>query len=420
MPANLNLNIKSRLCLNSFVFFFIFSMIGIYLPKVLDINGFTSEEIGNLRAYSFAIGVIAPFAYSQLSQKIGRKLVLQIGFLLSIFITFPLFYKFNFLVISVLIMLQYFFMLGTYNQLDTLAINTLEDKNDYGIVRASGSIGYVVFTISGGWVADYFGVLNLFWYVVCLQVLSIFIIFFMPSDAHIVNKIQTNDDYTSDQNTEQSDTKFPLNLSFILLMLYAIIETTGQGVFTNFFIIYATKDLGYSNTMTSLIMSTGVGAEIIGLLGAVYVLRIVNLKALFVSIGLLSAFRWYLQGFMGHSLSILLLSQTIHIFTFSFFHTGILKYINDNFKNTKDIGTAIGLYGSVGMGIGSILGAVTAGQTWDLSPQTAYSYDIAFALMGSVIALFIAKPKILVNSENTEIKTYDLDGGVHSDKDTNN
>lgn len=396
--------VKFSLSANFFIFFFVWSMVFIYLPKILDLNGFNSKEIGELRAYSYAIGVISPLIYAHLAQKFGRRLLLRIGFFLSVLITLPLFYKLNFWLMAILIMIQYFFMLGTYNQFDTLAINTLENKNDYGIIRALGSFGFVVFAISGGWLADKFGLFNLFWYVVALLIISGAVMIIMPSDKHIVDAEPQNSD---DEQT--SNNKFTWNLSFILLITYVVFQVMSQGIYNNFFIIYATKNLGYSTTVASLVMSLAVIAEIAGLLISVIVLRLIDIKILLICSGLLSGFRWYVQGYLGDSLTLILVTQLLHMFTFSFMHTSVLKYINDNFKSTKDISTAIGIYGSIGMGLGGVIGSVVAGYTWDLSPQTAYSYSIWFAVIGSLVLVFIKQQDKVAIVEKDDIISHDLE-----------
>lgn len=411
--------VKFGLSANFFIFFFIWSMICLYLPKILDFNGFNSAEIGELRAYSYAIGVVAPIAYAQLAQKFGRRLLLRIGFFLSILLTIPLFYKFNFWTMNLLIMVQYFFILGTYNQFDTLAINTLEDKNYYGTIRALGSVGFVIFAVSAGWLADQFGLLNLIWYLVVLQIIAVIVMFIMPCDKHVVNaEVQTPENEEPEE--QASEHKFKFTLSFVLLIIYVVLEVMGQGIYNNFFIIYATKDLGYSNTVASIILSTGVAFEIIGLLASVFILRLVNINLLLIGSGVFSALRWYVQGFIGDSLILILLTQTLHMFTFSFLHVSVLKFINDNFKNSKDVSTANGLYGSIGMGLGGVIGSVVAGYTWDLSPQSAYSYSIAFSLLGGILAIFIKQPESIAIIEEDDIIEHDLEEHINDNQKNHN
>lgn len=429
--------VQLGLSINFFVIFFIVCAVGAYIPKVFAVYGFTPIEIGNLKAYTYAVGVAAPLIYSQISRKIGLKFSLQIGACAACLGVILLFFKFGFVAVAIISMVQYFFIRGTANQLDTLAIHSLEDKNVYGRIRIWGSLGFVFFAISGGWFADYFGLLNLKWYLGAVFITLLGTIFLLPDDekAQQQNTTATNHDEHKTDNEDQAtntsqainnedgnkqgttdqptikpnnDQPFSINIDFIFLMLFVLLECIAQAVYNNFFLIYVTTDLGYSNSVGSMILSLSALSEVAGLIASVRILSMFKIKPLLISVSLVSSLRWYLQGFMGDHMILLLLSQTFHIFTFALLHTSVLKYINENFHNKDHVGTAIGIYGSVGIGAGNIIGSLVAGQAWNVSPQLAYTYAIAMALAGGVFVLFI-KNKTPITTNVEAVQTYDPD-----------
>ncbi|MGF1785514.1 MFS transporter [Photobacterium swingsii] len=376
--------IESRLALNFFIMFLIDCLVGVYLPMILKDRGFDSVDIGQLRAYGYAMVAFAPFLYALLTEKIGnRRKALQIGSFLSGITVIGLLLDLNYMFFAVLIVTQSFFQQGTAAQLDAHSINTMEDQKRYGAVRIWGSIGFVVTVITGGFISENWGLHALIYYMIAVQACLIFAVLLLPQDK--VSKDQAKE-------SKLISHKFKLTPNFVLLLLVVFFIFISQGVYNNFFMIYVTS-LGFSETTGGTIMSIGTVAEMVMLLGSIVLLSKFKTSHLLAISCLLTAVRWLMQGWGGDSIAMLIISQFGHAFTFALLHATVIHFIQKSF-NEGTVGRATGLYASFGLGAGNIVGSLLSGYLWDsLGPQYAYTACAIMALIGMFLSLAITSPK---------------------------
>ncbi|CAK6715218.1 putative Major facilitator superfamily permease [Vibrio harveyi] len=374
--------IESRLALNFFIMFLIDCLVGAFLPVILHERGFNSVEIGQLRAYGYAMVAFAPFLYALLTEKIGnRRRALQIGSFLSGITVIALLGDIGYIFFALLIVVQQFFQQGTATQLDAHTINTMEDQNRYGIVRIWGSIGFVVTVISGGFVSDHWGLEALIYYMCFIQVLLMFSVMMLPEDKGSITK----------SSSMRDKPKFKLERNYLLVLVVVFFCFVSQGVYNNFFMIYV-KSMGLSETTGGTIMSIGTVSEMVMLIGSVVLLSRYKPSHLLAISCVVTALRWMMQGWAGDSVVILVVSQVGHAFTFALLHASVISFIQKSF-NDKEIGRATGLYGSFGLGLGNIVGSLLSGYFWDsLGAEYAYSVCALMALCGALVALFIKTP----------------------------
>mgnify|MGYP000495200950 CR=1 FL=1 len=83
----------------------------------------------------------------------------------------------------------------------------------------------------------------------------------------------------------------------------------------------------------------------------------------------------------------LLLSQTLHAFTFGAFHVGAIYWVNHYFGDSAK-GRGQALYSAVTYGVGGCIGAYVAGVIWDHALiDYLYLFSGVMSLLGLLIIL---------------------------------
>jgi PPP family 3-phenylpropionic acid transporter len=102
-------------------------------------------------------------------------------------------------------------------------------------------------------------------------------------------------------------------------------------------------------------------------------LRLILLASLFLTI-----IRWWLIGCFAESLTVLIVAQLLHAFSFGTFHGVSIELIRRYFDgNIQGQGQA--LYSAVGFGAGGAVGALLSGATWSISPVLSFTISALLA-----------------------------------------
>jgi PPP family 3-phenylpropionic acid transporter len=346
----------------SLFYYFYFSIIGVYIifmPKVLDMVGYSASEIGIIFAASPLVRFVVPFLFTR-----GFKLDLK---------------TFNAaLVIMVVSSIAFYFYLEEFYKLlianiglgfglslilpyiEVIALETI-GKQNYGKIRLFGSLGFIVVALVLVEFLSSVGVALKF-----LLVLSIVtsIISFMVAKKSSVATQKIKD--------SKNDVKI---LKDWQLWLGLMLMQVSFGSFYNFFTIYET-DFGISLDMTVYLWSFGVVVEIIMLFFQGALLK-GNLLLILQLTALSAVLRWLLLFLFPQNLVVLFFAQSLHALSFALFYSAAISYLHQLYLHKT---LAQQFFSGITFGLGGFIGALISGYIYEYLPSYLF-------LSSSVIAL---------------------------------
>lgn len=343
-------------------YFFYFSIVAVYvifMPKVLQIVGYSPSEIGIVFAAAPLVRFLMPFLflkYISLDAKVfNSALVLT-------FVSSLLFYPF----------ISYFWLLLLTNILlgigmslvipyvESVALSHMP-KESYGKVRLFGSIGFILVSlILVNYLSSYTNA------ILFLNISSFLTLFFGILIArHEARQVIAQS--TSGKAFSLVE-HWPLWLSLFLMQV-------GFGAFYNFFTIYASShSIGIENLnisamdMTIYLWSFGVICEVFMLYFQAPLLKYNLLKVLQFAVGI-TVLRWLMLALFPENLTLLFISQSIHAFSFALYHSSAIMYLHSLYADKK---LSQQFFAGIAYGMGGFIGAAGSGFIYEFSPQGLY------------------------------------------------
>lgn len=338
-------------------YLFYFGHLGVMVPFLglfLDARGFSSEQIGELMAFVTFARIIGPNLWSSIADKTQKGLpVLRFGALLTAFSFCLLFWMQGFWQITIAMGFVMMFWTAIAPQMETITLNSIDgDPKRYSSIRLWGSVGFILFSILSGLAVDKYGTDAILWSGSVL-LSSLFIISLLIRSKH------------TKKLTDQATTSiwhFIKAKPFLLFMASSILLQFSFAPYYSFFALYM-KDYGYTATEIGWLVSFGVAAEVIIFLFAGKLLNHFGVKLALMFCMFSTAARWAGLGLFAQHPAILLLSQSIHAFSFGLAHAAAMHFIHGHFdKHSQSRGQA--LYVSISFGVGGAAGSYVAGHMW--------------------------------------------------------
>lgn len=363
-------------------YFFYFSIVAVYIifmPKVLNMVGYSPAQIGILFAAAPLVRFAVPFLflkYISLSARVfnlslGLTLLASLFFYLFLHSFWPLFLTNILLGIGMSLTLPY---------VESVALTHMP-KERYGRIRLFGSIGFVLVSlVLVNYISDPLNAIHFLSFNALLTLLfGLFI--FRYEKIHPAAPLEGSDFRLLDH--------WPLWLSLFLMQV-------GFGAFYNFFTIYASSHpIGISSygvsalEMTIYLWTFGVLCEIAMLYFQAPLLKNSLLKVLQFTVAL-TVFRWLLLAFFPQNLSLLFLSQSLHAFSFALYHSAAIMYLHSLYRDKK---LSQQFFAGIAYGLGGFLGAFSAGFVYELSPQGLYLLA-ALITLASLLFLGLEKRRL--------------------------
>jgi len=364
----------------SIFYFFYFALIGVYiifLPKVLELSGYSASDIGIIFAAAPLVRFIVPFLFIK-----GLKLdVRSFNFALFIMIISATFFYFS---------LNSFYSLLFSNigigvgislilpYIELISLNFL-GKEKYGKIRLFGSVGFILVALVLVKFLDPPSVALLY-----LLVLSVFVVItafiIVKGEKEVLNKT----------SKEKNDINI---LKDWKLWLGLTLMQVGFGPFYNFFTIYET-DFGLSLDMTIYLWSFGVVVEVFMLFFQGKFLRN-NLLLVLQITTFITAIRWFLVFLFPQNLAVLFFSQSLHALSFALFHSAAISYLFVFYKHKS---LAQQFFSGITYGFGAFVGALYSGYMYEYFPTYLFLSATIVALLASVSLYFWEKKTLVVNN----------------------
>ncbi len=362
-------------------YFFYFSIVAVYIifmPKVLQMVGYSPSDIGILFAASPLVRFLIPFLflkYLTLSPRLFNSALILTFCASLLFYPFiesfwPLLFTNILLGIGMSLSLPY---------VESVALSKMP-KERYGKVRLFGSIGFIFVSL------------------VLVQYLS------SPYNAVVFLNIGAfltlvfgffvlRNEGRHPSIPEEEGKAFNL-LAHWPLWLSLFLMQVGFGGFYNFFTIYASShSIGLeeynisSMDMTIYLWSFGVVCEVFMLYFQAPLLKNNLLRVLQFSIGI-TVLRWLILSLFPENLSLLFISQSIHAFSFALYHSAAIMYLHSLYSDKK---LSQQFFAGIAYGMGGFLGAFGAGFMYEFSPQGLYLLAALITFFSLIFLLLESK-----------------------------
>ena len=348
-------------------FFFYFIVTGVYvifMPKILQMLGYSALQIGTIFALAPLMRFIVPFFFLKhfkLTQK--TFYIALIGAMIAVLLFYSSIHNFYFFMLPNMLLGACLGLILPY--IETYAMEHLQ-KERYGKSRLFGSIGFMLIAIIlARHLNDYTNGLH---YLLFAIGLTAFFAFWLT--------------YNNPNFTPSSEENEPFNLlhvSFFWIALFLM--QVSFGAFYNFFTIYET-DHHISLETTSYLWAFGVICEIVLFYFQAPILKRFTLLNLVRFSVLSTAIRWFLLFAFPSSLFISYFSQSLHAFSFALHHTAALSLLYTLYSHKK---LAPQFYYGISFGLGGFVGALLAGYFYG---SYLYLYASGVALLALISLLF--------------------------------
>jgi len=274
-----------------------------YLAILLTARGFDSVEIGAV----FALYTLARIVMGQVVAYFSDKTQDHLSF-----------YRYG-LIGAIFFLIPCLFIVS---QIELLCLDAANgDAVVYNRIRIFGSLGFVVCAILMGQILDAGSHITIIYF--GLAVLFI---------GYLSSQKMVNYEHDKDQQTTQGDfLKKCLSPVFVAFLVSSILLHTSFAPFVGFFTQYLSLS-GYEGIEVGLLFSLGAIAEMALFLFAGAILSRVGIKKLLLFGFLVTALRWYLQGRYIDNLTIVILTQCLHAFSFGLMHSVSVHFIRHYFE----------------------------------------------------------------------------------------
>ncbi len=326
-----------------------------YFPLHFKRLSFDYFQIALLTAISNVATVFSPFVALHLSHfKFSPRNLVLLTSGAGFFMFLPLLSISNFLPVALFWFLSLFFLRVPLIFVESVAIKDSFSKQlNYGKTRLWGSFGFIVATLCGGKCIDLFGE----------EVIGVLGTVFLFG-LFLTTLIVRNDLSATPGKHEHGDrglrTLFflPERSAFVPLLVSAALAWAAMAVLYVYFSLYL-QALGWSGKLTAIAWSVGVLAEVLTLLYFDTIEKYLSLRTIFRLSLIISVVRWTVLA-ATDSVALILLSQTLHAFSFGTTQLASMKLIYRLLPEDYR-GRGQGILLALGPGTGLIIGRMLAG-----------------------------------------------------------
>lgn len=245
---------------------------------------------------------------------------------------------------------------------------------EFGKVRRWGSFSFIVVTLTVGWMADYYGLQAIY---IAMLITSIALVF----AAYSVPRIHTK------PSGNKAPFFKPLSLpNFPLFLVTVALLLSTHATLYAFSAIYW-KSLGYSNTVITGLWVVGVIAEIGMFSASAGLIKRFGAMPMIIVAAVGGIVRWTLLAY-GISLSVLIVGQTLHAFTFALLYMSLIAYMSKRVP-PEISASAQGLYDSLSMGIFFGVLTMVSGYVFKISPTYAFLLMTGCSVVGLFLSIFL-------------------------------
>ena len=369
-------NCRSPLTIIRIQYFLYFGVLGIYLPYFnlycyhLDFSG---TQIGALAAVRSLLLVVFALVWSALADRYRMRRQIYLTCLLlstlawGLYLLTPDFWPM--LWITVLYGIFYAPIIAF---LEAFTMDALGfDKAQYGRIRVWGSISFILIVISLGALIDRFAVRLILYLILGGFVLQTFGALRMPRLLRV-----------SHPSFAPVFPK-PSRGRILLFLICGFLMLASHGAYYGFFSIHL-ETLGYSTLFIGVCWALASTAEILVMLNSERIFRRFSLERVLLLAFMVAAVRW-LVLYWVETPALVLLSQTLHAFTYGGFHMASILYIDRMMPpQGKTLGQAANNAAQYGLGL--MVGFFLNGYLYErIGSGALFAVSALIALIGGVL-----------------------------------
>jgi PPP family 3-phenylpropionic acid transporter len=360
-------------------YFWYFTTVGLFVPfwpLFLARRGLDAVQIGLAMGVYAAMRVIGPPLYAHWADVTGRRLqLLKLASLGALACALSFYWLHSVAAIVLLLAAYSALWNGVMSVYDAHVLDRLQaDSGRYGLLRLWGSVGFIVIAVSAGWALDRAGIDTL-----PLALAGLIGITWLTMRLLTPGSGASHAREPSPLGPALADRRVQV------FLLVAFLMVASHGAYYNFFTLYLQR-LGYGGTTIGLLWGWAVIAEIGVFLLARRLLGRYSLRFLTVLALGAAALRWLALALWADVLVVVFAAQTLHLASFGLFHLCSVSIAQVLFPpGAAARGQA--LHGSIGFGLGGMVGALASGWLWrEVSPQAAFMAGGCTALLAAMLA----------------------------------
>jgi PPP family 3-phenylpropionic acid transporter len=374
-------------------YFFYFAALGAMLPYwslYLHDKGFNPVEIGELSALLVGTKIIAPNLWGWLADHTGKSLrIIRIASFFAALLFAGFLWAQNYFWFAWITVAFSFFWNAALPQFEASTLFHLKnDSHRYSQIRLWGSIGFIVSVLAIGRLLDSHAI-ALLPVVITLLLTLIWCVSLLTPDAHAGSP-------GCEPVGIMKILKKPEVLAF--LAVYMLLQLA-HGPYYIFYSIYL-KQYHYSATMTGLLWSLGVFAEIVLFVYMRRLLKRFSLRHILLLSIFLAVLRWLLIAGYAEHVELLVFAQLLHAATFGGAHVAAIHLVHLYFGQQHQ-GKGQALYSSISFGIGGMMGSLYSGYYWD-----SWGPELVYAMAAIVCCVAFVIAYLWVGTENSQYKAH--------------
>ncbi|MDD9893316.1 MAG: MFS transporter [Gammaproteobacteria bacterium] len=360
-------------------YFFNFIILGLFLPfwpLYLQAKGFSPVEIGELLAVLLATRVISPNFWGWVADKRNQPVqIIRLTSALALLSFIWVYVADTFWQMALMLAAMGWFWNATLPQFEAVTLRYLgQDHDEYGRLRAWGSIGFVVAVLLCGEILEricYIQMPALVWPSLLLIAIAAW---WVPiSDAD------------HDQSSKRDLWQVLKQPAVIGLFVAVCLMQVSHAVYYTFYSLWMEQH-GYSGAAIGGLWSLGVIAEILVFWVTGRLLRRWSAETLLLFSLVITAVRWQITAWLPETLTAVLFAQTLHAITYGVYHAAAIQLVHRYFKGGLDA-RGQGLYSSVSFGLGGAIGSYAMGHAWEgVGAEATFAIASAIALLGLGLA----------------------------------
>lgn len=360
-------------------YFFSFGVFVPYVPAWLSAHGYSVELISRVLAAAYIARFAGSVLFSQWSKPHNLILLLRLIAISSIALVLILALKPDqvWLLVPVLLLLNAIFGSGI-PLTDSLASTWRQQVNfDYGRARLSGSLAFMLASLSGGYILQAWGDRNMMWWLaICLC------LFFASTlcKARLQPQALSSPSAVAANNSSYQALLSRRHILFLVIALSLI-----QGAHASYYaysVMYWTAN-GIDISLTGWLWGVSVAAEVLVFFFAEKLFKNISLYSLLLFTALVSIVRWLLTGAIT-DFALLLPVQALHGITFALCHFATVRFISG--QPGGDIAKLQALYAGVACCLSIALFMWLAGFAYQYNPAWAF-YLMAILVVPALLLL---------------------------------
>ncbi len=336
-----------------FSYFAFQGLFGPFWSLYLESLSFNTVQISILMALSTLARIVAPMFWGWLADRRGKRRsimlwtsVVSLASFVMVALQHSFWGMFTWLAVN-----HFFWAAALPLGEASTAHLTRSQPGRYSRVRVWGSIGFVCFAASGGYLLNLVTMANLPWLIVGLLGLIVLACWRVPEVAIERAKTRPEPIWATVRQPH-----------VVALFACCFLLSFAMGPYYNFYSI-GLKEAGYSASTTGLLWATGVMAEIVVFWQMPRLMARFTLERLMLASLLVSALRFALMATLLPVGVVAFAAQLGHAFTFGVHHAAAVGLIHRNFAEQHQA-RGQGLYTVASFGVGGSIGGLLGGVLW--------------------------------------------------------